>query len=87
MVMEDPNSEATDGLEVLSARLLTIPEAARVLRLRPQSISNWLALGKLKRIKIGRKTFVDRVEIEDFLREALEAKGPPHRAAPRPKGF
>jgi excisionase family DNA binding protein len=61
-----------DIIEELSARLFTVEETARLLHAKPQTIHNWLSLGKLKRVKIGSKTFVDRKEIEGILKNALD---------------
>ena len=54
--------------------LLTVSEASELLRLSPNTLQNWLSQGRIKRVKIGRKTFVDRKEIEEFLDEALQGK-------------
>ena len=43
--------------------LLTVSEASELLRLSPNTLQNWLSQGRIKRVKIGRKTFVDRKEI------------------------
>jgi len=51
--------------------LLTIIEAAEVLRLSKNTLNNWLSQGKLKRVKIGRKTFVSRQEVNQLLADAL----------------
>lgn len=52
--------------------LLTVSEASELLRLSPNTLQNWLSQGRLKRVKIGRKTFVARKEIEEFLDKALQ---------------
>jgi len=52
--------------------LLTIIEAAEVLRLSKNTLNNWLSQGKLKRVKIGRKTFVSRQEVNQLLEDALK---------------
>ena len=54
--------------------LLTVSEASELLRLSPNTLQNWLSQGRLKRVKIGRKTFVDRKEIEEFIDKALQGK-------------
>ena len=61
-----------ESLEAMSDRLLTVPEAAKLLKMERQSIYNMQSLGKLKQCKIGKKTFCDRQEIETILRDALE---------------
>jgi excisionase family DNA binding protein len=52
--------------------LLTILEAAKALRLSKNTLNNWLSQGKLKRVKIGRKTFVSRKEVNQLLEDALK---------------
>ena len=54
--------------------LLTVSETSELLRLSPNTLQNWLSQGRLKRVKIGRKTFVARKEIEEFLDKALQGK-------------
>ena len=51
--------------------LMTLEEASRELRLSKNTLNNWLSQGKIKRVKIGRKTFLDRKEIEGILAAAL----------------
>ncbi|OUT67670.1 MAG: hypothetical protein CBB81_00450 [Cellvibrionales bacterium TMED21] len=52
--------------------LLTTQEAADTLRLSKNTLNNWLSQGKLKRVKIGRKTFVSRKEVNQLLEDALK---------------
>ena len=52
--------------------LLTISEAAQNLRLSKNTLNNWLSQGKLKRVKIGRRTFVSRQQVNQLLEEALK---------------
>ena len=52
--------------------ILTVVETATQLRLSVGTINNWLSQGKLKRCKIGRKTFVRRAEVEQILAKAME---------------
>ena len=52
--------------------LLTIPEAAKALRLSKNTLNNWLSQGKLKRVKIGRKTFISRQEVNQLLADAMK---------------
>ena len=51
--------------------LMTLEEASRELRLSKNTLNNWLSQGKIKRVKIGRKTFLDRKEVEGILAAAL----------------
>jgi len=52
--------------------LLTISEAAQNLRLSKNTLNNWLSQGKLKRVKIGRGTFVSRQQVNQLLEDALK---------------
>ena len=51
--------------------LMTLEEASRELRLSKNTLNNWLSQGKIKRVKIGRKTFLDRKEVEGILAAAM----------------
>ena len=55
--------------------LMTLEEASRELRLSKNTLNNWLSQGKIKRVKIGRKTFLDRKEVEGILAAALGQTG------------
>ena len=57
-------------------RLMNLEEASQALRLSKNTLNNWLSQGKIKRVKIGRKTFLDRKEIEGILATALDHRGP-----------
>ncbi len=48
-------------------RLLTVPEAAELLRARPQRVYDLLSDGRLIRHKDGRRVLVDRQELERYL--------------------
>jgi len=52
--------------------LLTVSEASELLRLSPNTLQNWLSQGRLKRVKIGRRTFISRREVEGLLSRALQ---------------
>ena len=55
--------------------LMTLEEASRELRLSKNTLNNWLSQGKIKRVKIGRKTFLDRKEVAEILAAALGQTG------------
>jgi excisionase family DNA binding protein len=46
---------------------MTIPEAAQYLRCGRQRIDNLLSTRRLSRIKDGRRTLIDRSEVEKYL--------------------
>ncbi len=61
-----------DNLEALSSRLIPIEEAADLMKIKKGTLQNWLSKGcKLKRIKVGGKTFIDRSKLEAYLQDAL----------------
>ena len=64
-----------DKLEALSARLMSIEDAAVLMKIKKGTLQNWLSQGsKFKRVKIGGRTFIDRLEVEDLLQVALSGK-------------
>ena len=54
--------------------LMTIEEAALALRLSRFTLNNWLSQGRIKRVKIGRRTFIARQEVENLLNSALRGE-------------
>ena len=64
-----------ENLEALSARLVSVDEAAELIKIKKGTLQNWLSQGsKFKRVKIGGRTFIDRLEVEDLLQVALSGK-------------
>ena len=64
-----------ENLEALSARLISLEEAADLMKIKKGTLQNWLSQGsKFKRVKIGGRTFIDRLEVEDLLQVALSGK-------------
>jgi len=58
--------------------LMTIQEASEALRLSRNTLNNWLSTGRLKRVKIGARTFLSREEIEGILKDALQEERSAH---------
>jgi len=50
-----------------SGDLLTVPDAALLLRCQPSTIRPWFTLGRLPRTKVGRLTRVLRRDLESFI--------------------
>jgi excisionase family DNA binding protein len=44
--------------------LVTVPEAAKLLRLQPSTIRKWLVERRLPRVKLGRRTVLRRLDLE-----------------------
>ena len=64
-----------ENLEALSARLISVDEAAELMKIKEGTLQNWLSQGsKFKRVKVGGKTFIDSLEVEDLLQVALSGK-------------
>ena len=60
--------------EKLSHPLMTVQEASERLRLTKNTLNNWLSQGRIKRVKIGRRTFIARQEVENLLNSALRGE-------------
>ena len=67
------NNQALSA-EELRNRLVEVPVGAQLLGIQENTAWNWLAQGRLKRCRIGRRTFLDRRQIEEILLKALEGK-------------
>ena len=64
-----------ENLEALSARLISVDEAAELIKIKKGTLQNWLSQGsKFKRVKVGGRTFIDRLELENLLQVALSGK-------------
>ena len=64
-----------ENLEALSARLISLEEAADLMKIKKGTLQNWLSQGsKFKRVKVGGKTFIDSLELEDLLQVALTGR-------------
>ena len=67
--------KANENIETLSARLISLEEAAELIKIKKGTLQNWLSQGsKFKRVKIGGRTFIDRLELENLLQVALSGK-------------
>ncbi|SVC79249.1 uncharacterized protein METZ01_LOCUS332103 [marine metagenome] len=64
-----------DKLEALSARLMSIEDAAVLMKIKKGTLQNWLSKGyKFKRVKVGGRTFIDGLELEAYLQAALTGR-------------
>tara|TARA_B100001245_G_scaffold73149_1_gene51845 strand:+ start:1006 stop:1215 length:210 start_codon:yes stop_codon:yes gene_type:complete len=64
-----------ENLEALSARLISVDEAAELIKIKKGTLQNWLSQGsKFKRVKVGGKTFIDSLELEALLQVALTGR-------------
>jgi excisionase family DNA binding protein len=53
--------------------LLTVPEAAAMLRCQPSTLRAWFTQGRLRRTKVGRLTRILRQDLEAFIRAGRKA--------------
>ena len=63
---ETPNENLPDK-EALFDNLISVEELAVIFRLAPQTIRNWVALGKIPHVKIGRRHFFQQRSVQEWL--------------------
>ena len=70
--MQEKRGTPMEGnVKKLSQRLLTLDEASSLLKINKGTLQNWLSQKRIKRVKMGGKTFVDSESIENLLVKAL----------------
>ncbi|MCZ0933334.1 MAG: helix-turn-helix domain-containing protein [Oligoflexia bacterium] len=57
---------------LLFDNLISVEELAVILRLAPQTIRNWVALGKIPYVTIGRKRFFQERSLQRWLNQKEE---------------
>lgn len=57
---------------LLFDNLITVEELAVIFRLAPQTIRNWIALGKIPHVKIGRRWFFRERSLHRWLHQKEE---------------
>jgi excisionase family DNA binding protein len=63
------------------SELLTITEAASLLRLKPSTIRAWVLRRKLPYVKVGRRVRIQRVEVDALIATSVvPARKESHRA-------
>ncbi len=70
----DPPPHSADSL-------LTVDDIARILKLNPQTVRNWIDQGYLRAIRIGRNVRVTRAEFDRLLEESYTGTRPQPDAA------
>jgi excisionase family DNA binding protein len=63
-----------------SEDLLTVPETAHLLRLRPSTIRKWLLEKKLAHVKLGRRVFLRRTDLSALLESSFVPAREPQEA-------
>lgn len=51
--------------------LLTVTETARILRLQPSTIRKWLLDKRLAHVKLGRRVFLRRADLDALLERSF----------------
>jgi excisionase family DNA binding protein len=51
--------------------LLTVPETAAVLRLRPSTIRSWILKRTMPYVKIGRRVFLRRADLDALVTASI----------------
>ena len=64
---ETPPAVHSSKKKLLIDNLITIEELAVIFRLAPQTIRNWIALGKIPYVRIGRKSFFQQRSLQKWL--------------------
>ena len=57
---------------LLFDNLISVEELAVIFGLAPQTIRNWIALGKIPHVKIGRKWFFQERSVQEWLNQKEE---------------
>ena len=57
---------------LLFDNLITVEELAVIFRLAPQTIRNWIALGKIPYVRIGRRSFFQQRSLQKWLNQKEE---------------
>ncbi len=66
------------------SELLTIPEAAALLRLRPSTLRAWLLRRRIAYVKLGRRVFLRRADCEGLIAASLVPARPADREGAHP---
>ena len=58
--------------DLLFDNLITVEELAVIFGLAPRTIRNWIARGKIPHVKIGRRNFLQRKSVQEWLNQKEE---------------
>jgi excisionase family DNA binding protein len=59
-------------MQMLLGDVVTIKEGAALLKLSHYTIEAWLSQGKLRRIKVGSRTFIAKSDLEKLLQDGRQ---------------
>ena len=62
--------------DMLFENLITVEELAVIFRLAPQTIRNWVALGKLPYVKIGKRHWFLKRSVQEWLHRKEKPQWP-----------
>lgn len=65
--MEQTNSSQEDAMEPELEELLRIPQAARVLGIRPKTLRDWVWRRKVTFVKVGKSVAFRPSDLRDFI--------------------
>ena len=65
----DDNKSFNDKSGVFFDNLISVEELAVIFRLAPQTIRNWVALGKIPYVKLGRRHFFQQGSLKRWLNQ------------------
>jgi excisionase family DNA binding protein len=55
----------------MESELLTVEEAARLIRHRPSTVRDWILKNKLPYLKPSRRVFLRRCDLEELIQKSL----------------
>ena len=65
-------SPSRPGSGLIFDNLISVEELAVIFGLAPQTIRNWVALGKIPHVKLGRKHFFQERSVQEWLNQKEE---------------
>ena len=72
-LFEIDNKSIDNKLGVLFDNLISVEELAVIFGLAPQTIRNWIALGKIPSIKLGRRHVFQKRSLQEWLNRKEES--------------
>ena len=68
------DSVSLSNKDMLFDNLITVEELAVIFRLAPQTIRNWIALGKIPYVKIDRRYVFRKRSVQEWLNQKEESQ-------------
>ena len=72
--MTEKTYKITPRIKELSDRMISLEEAAGLMRISKGTLYNWLSSGRhgFRRVKVSGRTHLDRLQIEALLEKSFE---------------